>query len=192
MNKLRNRWENLYDRLVRREGHEILGPPKEVIDSALERLEELFHTPLPQSYTEFIHLFGPGEIGKYFEILAPSIQGFKDWGLTFEHEKESWPEYLTGFGRSDLAARTICFSTTVGGDSCFWDPNDVRDTLEHEYGIYVHSRDAMTGDANFVAPSFQSFIEDVCLGKGFEIIVKSWELPPQSFSPAWPTRKIAN
>jgi hypothetical protein len=189
MKKAHNRWEKLYDRLVRRERLEILRPPTEVINSALERIEKLFHTPLPQSYKEFIHLFGPGEIGEYFRIFGPSIEGFQDCGSSLEREREVWPEYLTSVGRSDLGERVICFSTTIGGDATFWDPRDVRDPNEHEYGIYVHSRDAMTGKVDFIAGSFQAFIEEVCLGKGFEIIVKTWDLPPQSFFSAWAIRK---
>src|SRR5262249_6716702 len=148
-----NKWEQLYDRLVRREGLEILPPPTEIINSALERVEKLFHTPLPQSYKEFIHLFGPGEIGGYFDIFGPAIEGFQNWGNSLEDEIRAWKDpngVWATEGKPDLVARLMCFSSTIGGDGCFWDPQDVRDPNNHEYGIYVLSRDAVVIDVTLI------------------------------------------
>jgi hypothetical protein len=195
MNKSHNRWDNLYDRLVRRAGFEILKPPKEVINSALERVEKLFHCPLPPSYKEFVSLFGPGEIGGYFRILGPAIEGFRNWGSSLEGENQDLPEYMRSLGRADLATRLIGFSDTIGGDACFWDREDVRDPIESEYGIYVYPREAVAGKVVLVANSFGSFIEEVCLGNGFDRIGGGWgeeKTPPQTFRPAWPTRKLSD
>ena len=187
-------WKRLADQLIRKSGHDLVRPPKEKIDSALKKYEEEIGVSLPEGYKAFIREFGPGEIGA-FRVFGPKISKFRDCGNDIAEENQNWrdPEgYWATSGKPALVARLICFSTSIGGDACFWDPDDVRDPKNHEYGIYVLPQSGADGKVTCVAGSFKEFVESVCLGHGFDKIGGGWGeegSPPQRFLPAWKTKR---
>jgi hypothetical protein len=192
-------WKRLYQRLITDEGLELVRPSVEKIDAALDRVEADLGIRLPAGYRAFIHQFGPGEIGGYFRIYGPPITGFRDYGNDILEENRSWREpdgAWASSGDPKLVARPVCFSTTIGGDACFWDPEDVRNSRAHEYGIYVLSRGNMDMKVEEAASSFKEFIEKHCLANEFVKIVggNGWAeaeggVPPQRFLAAWRTKK---
>src|ERR1041385_7887862 len=122
-------WKRLYQRLMTGEGREIIRPPALKIDAGLKRVEAELGVRLPAQYKAFIHQFGPGEVGGYFRIFGPKVPGFADWGNDILAEVKSWREpdmAWTDAAPPALVARLLCFSTTIGGDACFWDTEDVR------------------------------------------------------------------
>jgi hypothetical protein len=190
-------WQRLFDRLMRQRGQDLVRPTMKQMDAALTRYERAIGIPLPNGYKAFIREFGPGEIGGYFRVYGPHISGYEDYGNDIAEENENWRDPEGGwveFGNPSLVARLIFFSTTVGGDACFWDPEDVRDSQNHEYGTYVHSRSEPMDKVEFVAGTFEDFIHDVCLGHGFDKIGGGWDPaggPPQRFLPAWKIKRAA-
>jgi hypothetical protein len=152
---------------------------------------------LPAGYKAFIRQFGPGEVGGFFRIFGPKIPGFVDWGNDILAEIKDWREPDTAWtdvAPPELVARLLCFSTSIGGDAFFWDPEDVRNAKRHEYGIYVWPHGRNIGSVTDVAGSFKEFIEQVCLGSAFDKIGGGWDPepgPPQRFTPAWRTKKAA-
>ena len=113
-------------------------------------------------------------------------------------ENQSWREpegAWASSGDPKLVARLVCFSTTIGGDACFWDPEEVRSNRSHEYGIYVLPRESMSMKVKVIATSFKEFIEQHCLANEFAKAVAglSWEkgTPPQRYLPTWRTKKLS-
>ena len=189
-------WEALYRRLVTAEGLELVRPPAEAVDAALDSAEAELRVRFPAGYRTFIHRFGPGELGEYFRIYRPSIPGFPDYGNNILEENRNWrdPEgFWATTAPPELVARLVCFSTTIGGDACFWDPADVRSVGTGEYGIYALSRGSRDARVRAAAGSFEQFVERHRLGNDFVNVVggQGWEGggPAQSFLPAWRTRK---
>jgi hypothetical protein len=76
----------------------------------------------------------------------------------------------------------VPFSDTIGGDIVVWDPEDVKNDQESEYGIYVLPDDS--DRITFLTDSFSSYVTDMCLGSGFDVIAHdpAWA-PPQEFVP---------
>jgi hypothetical protein len=189
-------WKRLYERLITAEGLELVRPTEDKIDAALNRAEAELKIRFPAGYRAFIHQFGPGELGGYFRIYGPAIPRFRDWGNDILEENRSWrdPEgFWATTAQPELVARLVCFSTTIGGDACFWDSKDVCVAKTHEYGIYVLSHGSHDAKVKKAAGSFKAFIENHCLGNEFVKIVggHGWDegCPPQRFLPAWRTRK---
>ena len=56
------------------------------------------------------------------------------------------------------------FASTGGGDWYFWDTEDGRDAARREYGVYYHAREYSGDKIKLVAPSFESFVTEICLG----------------------------
>ena len=51
---------------------------------------------------------------------------------------------------------------------------DVRNAHTHDYGIYVLPRNSSTAQVKELAGSFREFIENVCLGHGFDRFGGYW------------------
>jgi hypothetical protein len=190
-------WENLYQRLVTGEGYEVIPPSADRIEVALNRFEGTIGLPLPRSYRAWVHQFGPGELGGYFRIYAPAVLDSRHPGYDIEAENANWRDpdgFWASTAAPEVVARLICFSDTIGGDACFWDPADLQDEAGHEYGIYALSHGSMDAKVNRIATTFKEFIESVCLGSGFVQIAGGWGEaggPPQRFLPGWETRLVA-
>ncbi len=124
----------------------------------------LLYRKLPQSYRNFILVWGPGEFGTCVRITAP---GYSDCGDTidlklmhsdFEEIRRDETLWLDGCDDPELFRRLVVFGNNAAtGDKYCWDPADVREPEENEYAIYelIHGylRTPM-----FVAGSFREFI----------------------------------
>lgn len=62
---------------------------------------------------------------------------------------------------TDQCRRAVFFARDVCTSWFFWDPSDVTDSQNHEYGIYILHRE---GRIYKLADTFWNFIKDVCLG----------------------------
>ncbi len=189
-------WKQLYERLVSAKGRQLVRPTEDKIDAALDHAEVELAIRFPAQYRAFIHQFGPGELGGYFRFYGPVNPGFGDYGNDILEQNRSWrdPEgFWATTAQPELVSRLVCFSDTIGGDACFWDPKDLRVARTHEYGIYVLSHDSYDATVKEAAGSFMEFIENHCLGNEFVKIVggHGWDEggPPQEFRPACRTRK---
>lgn len=67
----------------------------------------------------------------------------------------------------------IFFCETISQDYIGWDPQDVTDEKDSEYGIYVFWRDDHT--TKKLASSFQEFIEKIALGPGMRRLHQSYQ-----------------
>ena len=184
-------WKRLHQRLEILEFPHCKYLPKPA-STALDEFEEKWDFQLPVSYREFVLLFGSGEIAEWFNIYAPGYRKprRKDLGHFIRTFRKLFSERRVRrrWESPDRILRLIQFCDTHGGDYIGWDPEDVRDSAKHEYGIYImpHS----SGWCRPLASSFKEFIQDVCLGDGFE---KFWDnegkARPQVFSPALDTSR---
>jgi hypothetical protein len=189
-------WKKLHKRLVVAEGYEIARPLPAKIETALQKAEGALGIRLPKSYKAFIHQFGPGELGGYFRIYGPVIVSFANNGEDLLGSIDRWQEEGLTWQKAVNAGRVeqlLCFSTTIGGDACFWDIGDIRDERNREYCILALSHDAYPPKLQKVAVSFKEFVNQVCLGNGFDMIGGGWDPepgPPQRFLPAWRLKKV--
>jgi len=188
-------WKDLADslKLQTLRGFAFVRPPAKDVDAGLSACEDQLGIRLPASYRAFVRQFGPGELTGYFHIYAPPYRGVRGralehWDILRENEAVRDPR---GFWASDtdpaLVGRLVLFASTIGGDWFFWDTADLRDARAHEYGVYGHERGAGGGEVELVAASFEQFIRDVCLGRGYPRCNEEWQ-PELAFSPAWEAR----
>jgi hypothetical protein len=139
-----------------------------VMATALQATLEPSVIPLPAGYRDFVTAFGPGELGQYFRIYSPS-HGSNISRANLDKYVDSFASNRTALAarliEKELVMRMFPFSNTIGGDVIAWDPLNVIDNAAHEYGIYVIPRDR--DEIIFLAGTFRSFVEDVCLGYAF-------------------------
>lgn len=169
-------WSQLPQRieLPTRAGEVIDAPSAQELDAAMNDYEARRGFALPLSYREFVHWFGPGLFtGSWFDIAAPIPPTFRArvsdmCDIDRQHEMIHDPEgYWAESCAPEVLERLVLFASTEGGDWFFWDTRDVRNARQHEYGIYGHSRGNSEARVELVAPSFKSFITQVCLGPTF-------------------------
>jgi hypothetical protein len=166
-------WDSLRDRLEIWEDDDDVPKPG---TSALDAYEAATGFRLPESYSQFVLAFGPGELGGLFMIAAPGYPDHPDEDIDLGRMSRGFRK-RAGFERrsdEDLAGwhddprrarRLVLFAKDIGPDYYGWDPEDVRDTEAHEYGIYalMHSDPRVLN----IAGSFREFIEEYCLGDGW-------------------------
>lgn len=134
-------------------------------EAALDAYEQDTGTRLPQSFREFLLKFGPGELADEYQIVSPGYEDYSDavdlatlnrrfQGYTSMTQRtdESLAEE---FGDAARARRLVLFASTFGGDRYGWDPDDVRDPAEPEYGIYLVPH---PGPIKEVATSFVEWV----------------------------------
>ncbi len=156
-------WQQIHDKfnIILRAHRTYVEKPQE---SWLDAYEEEMGFKLPQSYRDFILVWGPGEFGTCVRIASP---GYAGQGHTVD-----LPEMHAGFDRirrssvtsgdkcaeSELAQRLVAFGDDgFGGNSYCWDPQDVRNAETNEYAIYaVHLNWPDSLDVE--ATSFREFI----------------------------------
>jgi hypothetical protein len=189
-------WERLYQRLVADQGREVVLPPETTIAAALKQAEAELGVRFPASYKAFIHQFGPGELAGFFRIYAPAVPGCRDYGNHIVKDNREWRHPRSAWatsGRPELVARLVVFSTTIGGDAFFWDPENVREVRKHEYGIYLLDHGSTDMKVQEAASSFREFVEEVCLDDRFPALVGAEgcgeDRPEALFAPVWRTRK---
>ena len=180
-------WQKLYDAIVKTyPSYQYVKKPN---SETLDEFEIISGFQLPQSYRDFICIFGPGELGQRFRIHAP---GYKrpnhNWDLwQFIKDYRVWKRDFFNTYQAEQHARLMVFCDTIGGDLIGWDPEDVRHRDNREYGIYFWPHNYR--EASLIATSFDVFIRDFCLGVGY---FRFWKMEPewdlddeqQSFSPA--------
>jgi len=168
-------------------------PAAAELEAALDDFQARAGFRLPDSYREFLHRFGPGELSGYFRISGPipaRLRGRVSEAFDIDAQRAMLddPEgYWAEAVAPTLTRRLVLFAETIGGDWLFWDVGDVRDAARAEYGVYGFAR----GDRHhggLVADGFAAFIIDVCLGRGFPVNPRHpWE-PEWEFRPAWPAK----
>jgi uncharacterized protein (TIGR02996 family) len=101
---------------------------------AVADFEKELGKPLPRSWKSFVHGCGPGELGSYFRLYAPT-KG--DDSVVNEHRM--WFQYHVeeGSGRADEGwlTKCICFGWTIGGEAIVWDTSKVTDPIRTEYEV---------------------------------------------------------
>lgn len=172
-------WQALYDRIL------IIYPEMTYVAkptrAAIADFEKKCKFVLPNSYCDFIRVFGPGRIGARFRLYAPgylSTLNYKCDLSVFNTDFQSWNKDLglnpTTYKDEPLIRRLVVFSKTIGGDIIGWDPQDVRDEAAREYGIYYWPYGCK--DVSLIATSFKSFIKEFCLGVGY---FRFWKMKPE-------------
>jgi predicted DNA-binding WGR domain protein len=165
-NETANPWESLHDRIAHYYPNYRYVAKPTLQD--LDAFEAASGFLLPRSYRDFALAFGPGELAQQFKIYTPGAFSKRNEQNGLAHFNESyrtWKKHFAGSpSLTEQAKRMIVFSTTVGGDSIGWDPEDVCDTVNHEYGIFNITRH---NDVERIGNSFEKFILDYCLGMGY-------------------------
>ncbi len=155
-----NEWQQIYD-----DFNLMSCPTLPKLEAAwLDAYEQETGWKLPQSYRDFILVWGPGEFGTCVRISAP---GYADCGDTidmglmhaeFEDIRRQEDLWLDDCTDPDLFRRLVVFGDdAAAGDRYCWDPLDVRSPEENEYAIYeiIHEHEETP---KFVAGSFREFI----------------------------------
>lgn len=146
------------------------GSVSPVQQSELKRYEKKTGFRLPQSYQGYCQVFGPGYLTmpSYYCICVPNAEA-EEFNLdvlnTNNKPMVERPDSPVIRYVSDMEQlrRAVFFATDIGTSRFFWDPNDVGNEKDHEYGIYVLYRNYKV---ERLATTFWSFINDVCLGTG--------------------------
>ena len=189
-------WSRLPQRLevLVRDGETLNRPSPAELDATLDDYEARAGFPLPKSYREFMHWFGPGVLSTWFQMCGPIPTRFrgrvaKVYDMDKRREVLEDPDgYWARSVTPEVLRRFVLFASTEGGDWFFWDTADVRSKAGHEYGIYGHAHENSGGEVELIAPSFKAFVLDVGLagrcpfrgGRG---------KPECSYWPAWPSKK---
>lgn len=135
-------------------------------DATLDAFERALGFELPESYREFVKLFGPGELAETVRIYAPVgakrpgdldafVRGFRK-GAAFLGE---------AYGDRALVTRAVPFANTVFGDVIAWDPGAPAGGGRREYPVVFLPDDKSKIVA--LAPDFRAFIVDRCLSAQF-------------------------
>jgi len=157
----------LYERLRRRIdkhkqeiGGKFTSPPGV---QALDEFEERSGLKLPESYRQFVLLFGPCRVGHVENVACP---GYPEEGSPIDlraRDEELHAMYFENVPEADLRdqyedldhfRRLVNFAKFEERD-WVWDPDDVTDAEAHEYGIYLVGRIRGLGR---VARSFRQFV----------------------------------
>jgi hypothetical protein len=156
---MKNRWEKLWVALEvkhmdrRRQGTQVAAKDF----SAFERR---WRFKLPQSYKEFVTLFGAGALGgQNVLIAAPGYRGCSVFDLDEINSQGPITSLAAGVQYDDpLHVRRLVFFAASAGDDYFgWDSTELTDSITHEHRIYVapHGETRLRG----FAKTFESFID---------------------------------
>jgi hypothetical protein len=171
------RWESLWRTLVIRE-NTILPTLPRPTDATLNRFEQDTGFRLPQSYRAFAKVFGPGELAGDYHFFFPGYPGNEHSDLAAVNARirvrapggPDFESFISSFCRDpEQVRRMVIFCGTGHGDWVGWDPEDVRDRRNCEYGIYQWHGE----QPSKVADSFVQFVEEFCLatiGLGDEML----------------------
>lgn len=157
-----SKWQELLAKLEIRLQPGWVSVPKPTEDDLIQ-FETAHNFKLPQSYRSFIKLFGAGTLAFDFKLLAPIGPNFPRYDLgSFNLETKSGftSTFLHFFSEPDRVKRLTYFAIPENADLIGWDPEDIRDRENHEYGICELGP---TEDLELVAISFSDFIDHICL-----------------------------
>lgn len=157
-------WQKLFKDLeIRKSGLPSLVKPT---DSILDHFEKETGFLLPRGYRDFIKVFGPGVLAWSYRILAP---GYPEQGDSVDlvqfnqsAKKQFTKRFLKTTKMPEQILRTVYFVRRSGGDLIGWDPEDIQNVKNHEYGVYL-----LGGGPGMekIANSFECFIKEVCLSE---------------------------
>jgi hypothetical protein len=152
-------WTSVLSRFDIYEG----GKLKPVEASALSAFERSNSFLLPTSYRGYCQTFGPGFLTRpcNYCICVPLAKS-KRFNIDFLNQmvKSQENNYAADV---DQINRSIFFATDIGTSEFFWDPTDITDKKDSEYGVYVLYRDYKV---ERLSDSFWGFINEICLGTG--------------------------
>jgi len=141
------------------------GPLKPLSMTTLKQYEKKIGIRLPKSYKNYCCTIGPGElvVPHCYRICVPDVAS-----NAFNIEKINTD--VRSIAGIDLMAadpvqykRGLYFGTDISTSDYFWDPQDITDPKNNEYGIYVRYRN---WQVDRLCDTFWEFINDICLGKG--------------------------
>jgi hypothetical protein len=131
---------------------------------------------LPSSYRDFCRVFGPGQIGGWYQLAVPHLEkkGKKKLydlaGKTkFYHDGLEWEEYAPDPKRFQ---RSVIFGDDNTGAVYYWDPEEITVPKKSEYAIYAMFRD-FTGEK--LCDTFWDFV-GICLHRHRK---KLYDEPPK-------------
>ena len=147
------------------------GMQKVVLNkTSIRKCERALEFSFPNSYHEFLLSIGPGTFRRYFFIDGPKVQGSNNKGITSRIKMTRGNSVLADvYEDAEVIGRMIPFGDTIAGDIFFWDPSDVTNRKQNEYGVFVLPRDSYR--ITRVSSTFLGFFRDVCFGHGFEDLV---------------------
>jgi SMI1 / KNR4 family (SUKH-1) len=131
--------------------------------SQLDSFEKLAGFALPQSYRDFVLVFGPGEFSVSLRISAPGYLQATDTSYDLAIANEGYKLDDADLKRfpaemHTMMKRLFYFGYIDGRDWLAWDVNDVRVPGSHEYAIYRVS----LRSATVIASTFKELVETVC------------------------------
>jgi hypothetical protein len=167
-------WKKLYSTLrIKKPGEGGMRPiprrrflNKPTVDD-LETFETKYGLKLPTSYRHYALVFGAGVISGRFEIAVPGYgprRTQQDLMAMNTHGYFAKLQKWDGLDNPKQINRMLVFCETLGQDYIGWDPTDVTETRNHEYGIYVLLR--LSVSAKKIAATFDEFINKIVLGSG--------------------------
>lgn len=186
-------WKSLYETIEVRTEPDCTIAPKPT-EQQLDQFELVADFKLPKSYRDFIRVFGAGELACEYKIMAPGYlnptgsQGVPVYDLqSFNDSTKNQFDttFLSFFSDPEKIQRLVYFCATGTGNIIGWDPQDIREARQYDYGIYELGR---SETLEFLADSFRAFIEEVCLSEA-NLHPPGWNEERhgsrRGFDPAW-------
>ena len=120
---------------------------------------------LPNSYCEYIKVFGPGTLALEYRIAAPGYPG-QNWQTNLLCLNESHSRFIRSLegvtkGYYSAQRQIVWFCTSGRGDSFGWMPDEIHTVVEDECAVYMLRRSE--AEPSLVSETFTSFILDHCL-----------------------------
>ncbi|WP_020470014.1 hypothetical protein [Zavarzinella formosa] len=118
---------------------------------------------LPKSYCDYCQVFGPGflTLPYCFRVCVPTASSAAfDIDILNKNKKGMPEDYVSDV---DQFRRAVFFASDIGTSHFFWDPHEVIDSKNHEYGIFVIYR---SWEVKRISEDFSSLIHDICHGSG--------------------------
>ena len=151
-------WQEFYDSLI----IEINPPEMEIwrpTVADLDAFESETGFKLPQSYREFILVFGPGTMAGSIQIAAPGYPVEESlfnlaYRNTWRESPSDWPEE-----HQDRIGRLFYFGLYSDEQGLGWDPEDVTDSAAPEYSVW-EMRDDLTEHPR--GRNFRVALEEMC------------------------------
>jgi hypothetical protein len=169
-------WQSLLATLV------VKGEPRPVPTTALDAHERELGCELPASYRAFCQVFGPGDVGDWFNVAVPGFlgkRGNRSRSARWQYDLVAKTAYYQrGLEWDEYAAdprqfeRAIIFADDCTGALFFWDPTEVTVPHAHERAIYAVWRD---WTQERVSDTFWDFVS-VCLHRGARTL---YDEPPR-------------
>ncbi len=100
-------------------------------------------------------LIGKGQDAQVFNDFV-DLDVFNEAVRTRFNQTDQFGRLISKFEDPDRIARLVFFASNGSPDFFGWDPDDIRDSKLHEYGVYVVER--VEGKSHLSASSFTEFV----------------------------------